>query len=95
MNIVRTARAGSAIEDFCRACKTDRMHTVIAADPAGRPLRVACGFCRSEHNYRGGPQNRAVERSRRPQRPCAPAPAPRARGAGAASPRGPATDFPS
>jgi hypothetical protein len=34
----------------------DRMHIVIAADPAGRPLRVACGYCRSEHNYRGGPR---------------------------------------
>jgi hypothetical protein len=56
MAIVRTARAGSAIEDYCRACKADRMHTVIAADTAGIPLRVQCGFCRSEHNYRGGPR---------------------------------------
>lgn len=56
MAIVRTARAGSAIEDYCRACKADRMHTVIAADPAGIPLRVSCGYCRSEHNYRGGPR---------------------------------------
>jgi len=56
VSIIRTARAGSAIEDYCRACKTDRMHTVIAADPAGHPLRVSCGFCRSEHNYRGGPR---------------------------------------
>jgi hypothetical protein len=30
------------------------MHTVVAADSAGRPLRVICGFCRSEHHYRGG-----------------------------------------
>ena len=56
MNIVRTARAGSAIEDYCRACKADRMHTVIAADQTGQPLRVTCGYCRSEHNYRGGPR---------------------------------------
>jgi hypothetical protein len=54
--VIRTARAGSAIEDYCRACKTDRVHTVIAADPQGQPLRVSCGFCRSEHNYRGGPR---------------------------------------
>jgi hypothetical protein len=52
----RAYRAGESLEDFCRACKTDRMHTVIAADASGRPLRVACGFCRSEHNYRGGPR---------------------------------------
>jgi hypothetical protein len=32
------------------------MHTVVAADPDGRPLRVACGYCRSEHHYRGGPR---------------------------------------
>ena len=32
------------------------MHTVMAADPQGQPLRVVCGFCRSEHNYRGGPR---------------------------------------
>jgi hypothetical protein len=47
-------RAGESLEDFCRACKTDRLHTVIAADGDGRPIRVACGYCRSEHNFRGG-----------------------------------------
>ena len=52
----RTYRAGASVEDYCRACKTDRMHTVVAADPDGRPLRVVCGYCRSEHNYRGGPR---------------------------------------
>jgi hypothetical protein len=52
----RPYRAGESLEDFCRACKTDRMHTVIAADAAGRPLRVSCGYCGSEHNYRGGPR---------------------------------------
>jgi hypothetical protein len=52
----RRLRAGDAVEDFCRACKTDRMHTVIAADPDGRPLRVACGYCGSDHNFRGGPR---------------------------------------
>jgi hypothetical protein len=56
MAVIRTHRAGSAIEDYCRACKTDRMHTVVAADADGRPLRVVCGYCRSEHNYRGGPR---------------------------------------
>src|SRR5207253_3322085 len=52
----RRYRAGESLEDFCRACKTDRMHTVIASDDDGRPIRVACGYCRSEHNYRGGPR---------------------------------------
>jgi hypothetical protein len=52
----RRYRAGETIEDYCRACKTDRMHTVIASDPEGRPIRVGCGYCHSEHNYRGGPR---------------------------------------
>jgi hypothetical protein len=56
MSVIRTYRAGSGIEDYCRACKADRMHTVMAADADGRPIRVVCGYCRSEHNYRGGPR---------------------------------------
>jgi hypothetical protein len=50
----RAYRAGESLEDFCRVCKTDRLHTVVAADADGRPIRVSCGFCHSEHNYRGG-----------------------------------------
>ena len=50
------ARAGDSVEDYCRVCKIDRMHTVIAADSNGVPIRVACGYCSSEHNYRGGPR---------------------------------------
>ena len=49
-------RAGESIEDYCRACKTDRMHTVMAVSGSGYPLRVVCDYCRSEHNYRGGPR---------------------------------------
>jgi hypothetical protein len=56
MTTPRTFRAGQSIEDFCRACSTDRMHTVIVVDADGRPIRVDCGFCHSEHNYRGGPR---------------------------------------
>jgi hypothetical protein len=51
----RRWRAGDSIEDICRACKLDRLHTVVAADADGRPIRVSCGYCGSEHNYRGGP----------------------------------------
>src|SRR5688572_19021724 len=54
--MARTYRAGDSVEDYCRACKMDRMHTVIASDNEGRPLRVVCGYCDSEHNYRGGPR---------------------------------------
>jgi hypothetical protein len=73
---VRACRAGDSIEDFCRACKTDRMHVVVAADSDGRAIRVVCGFCRSEHNYRGGPR---VETAG-----SAPAPSPSSGGSGRA-----------
>src|SRR5438552_13131468 len=59
----RRYRAGESLEDFCRVCKTDRLHTVIAADDEGRPIRVACGYCHSEHNYRGGPRISPAHRS--------------------------------
>jgi hypothetical protein len=32
------------------------MHTVVAADAAGQAIRVVCGYCHSEHNFRGGPR---------------------------------------
>src|SRR5260370_12795476 len=56
MSPPRAYRAGESLEDFCRACKTDRVHTVIAVDADARPIRVSCGYCHSDHNYRGGPR---------------------------------------
>jgi hypothetical protein len=50
----RRHRAGESIPDLCRACKLTREHTVMAVDAQGRVLRVVCGFCGSQHNYRGG-----------------------------------------
>ena len=52
----RAHRAGESLEDYCRACKTDRLHTIRAVDSAGYPVRVVCDYCQSEHNYRGGPR---------------------------------------
>jgi hypothetical protein len=52
----RVFRAGDEVEDLCRACKVDRFHTVIVVDASGWPMRVQCGFCQSQHNYRGGPR---------------------------------------
>ncbi|MBI2838209.1 MAG: hypothetical protein HYX75_07850 [Acidobacteria bacterium] len=57
------ARAGDSLADICRVCKTSRIHRVIVADQAGRALRVICGYCGSQHNYRGG------ETAERPVRP--------------------------
>jgi hypothetical protein len=65
----RRYRAGESIEDFCRVCKTDRMHTVVAADADGRPIRVDCGYCHSEHNYRGGGRIGAAPGSGGPEPP--------------------------
>ena len=56
MAMMRAFRAGEQIEDYCRACKLDRMHTIVVVDAGGQPVRVNCGYCRSEHNYRGGPR---------------------------------------
>jgi hypothetical protein len=50
----RPYRAGDTVEDLCRACKIDRAHTVIVAEPDGRPLRVQCDYCGSQHQFRGG-----------------------------------------
>lgn len=50
----RFYRAGDSLPDTCRVCKTSRSHRVIVADQAGRVLRVICGYCGSQHNYRGG-----------------------------------------
>jgi hypothetical protein len=32
------------------------LHTIIVVDADLQPLRVACGYCDSEHNFRGGPR---------------------------------------
>jgi hypothetical protein len=70
----RTYRAGDTLEDYCRACKTDRLHTIRAVDSNGYPIRVVCDYCDSEHNYRGGPR---IETSGEPASPST-APASRA-----------------
>ena len=57
MTAPRQYRAGQSVEDHCRQCHEDRTHTVIVVDAHAQPLRVACDFCRSEHNYRGGPRS--------------------------------------
>jgi hypothetical protein len=63
VNSPRRWRAGESIDDYCRACKTDRSHTVIVVDGEGHPLRVQCGYCESQHNYRGGPRIDPIPRA--------------------------------
>ena len=61
MTAPRQYRAGQSVEDHCRQCHEDRIHTVIVVDANAQPLRVSCDYCRSEHNYRGGPRLRSGE----------------------------------
>ncbi len=49
----RTVRVGHTIEDWCRPCKSFRAHTVQLVGSDGKPERVACDTCRSQHNFRG------------------------------------------
>jgi hypothetical protein len=63
MSAPRAYRAGETLEDLCRVCKADRLHTVVVVDAEGGPIRVVCGFCHSEHNYRGGPRPAASRSS--------------------------------
>ena len=63
-------KAGDPVTDLCRACKTVRDHTVVAADAERRILRVICDYCGSQHNYRGGD----VQRSPSEPQPEIPAP---------------------
>jgi hypothetical protein len=74
MSAPRAYRAGETLEDVCRACKTDRMHTVVVVDAEGRPIRVVCGFCHSEHNYRGGPRPDVTRSSGAPAASASPDP---------------------
>ena len=69
----RSYGAGQAIEDHCRACHADRLHTVIVVDAQRQPIRVSCDFCGSDHQYRGGPRD-APRASSSPRPPAAPRP---------------------
>jgi len=47
-------QAGMPVDDMCRVCKEVRRHTVLAVDPRQGVVRVQCGYCSSQHNFRGG-----------------------------------------
>jgi hypothetical protein len=59
--LTETWRVGKTVEDFCRPCKSVRAHTITLLDGSGRPERVICDTCGSQHNYRA--VTRAEERS--------------------------------
>ena len=86
MSLPRAYRAGESVEDYCRACKVDRIHTVIVVDERGRPLRVTCDYCESQHNYRGGPRTDVQRPSAAMEAAIAPPPSPGPRVATPSSP---------
>jgi hypothetical protein len=47
-------RVGHSIDDYCRACKMPRRHTVVAVAPDTGVVRVHCDYCGSQHNFRAG-----------------------------------------
>jgi hypothetical protein len=47
-------RVGHSIDDYCRACKMPRRHTVIAVAGDAGVVRVHCDTCGSQHNFRAG-----------------------------------------
>jgi hypothetical protein len=67
-------RAGDSVEDLCRACKIDRLHTVIVADGSGRPLRVQCDYCASQHHFRGDSSRPVSPKPVESSRPASPEP---------------------
>jgi hypothetical protein len=48
---MKALTAGSEIDSWCTRCKMDLMHRIIAMHQ-GRPARVICQTCFSQHNYR-------------------------------------------
>ncbi len=64
--------AGSEIDAWCTKCRMDLGHRIIAM-VGGRPKRVICQTCGSQHNYRA-PQVESrgvVKRSAAPRAPAA------------------------
>ncbi len=61
----RRFSAGQRVEDLCRACGAIRTHTVMAVGIVPPVVRVVCGYCGSQHNYRGGEERARATRTGR------------------------------
>jgi hypothetical protein len=48
---VTSTTAGNEVDAWCTKCRMDLNHRVVAA-VAGRPKRVECLTCHTQHNYR-------------------------------------------
>ncbi|MCK6534439.1 MAG: hypothetical protein L6Q84_15810 [Polyangiaceae bacterium] len=65
--------AGSEIDSWCTKCRMDLGHRIIAMHE-GRPKRVICQTCSSQHNYRAPASEKGSAVKRTPGSP-RPAPA--------------------
>lgn len=54
-------KPGEEVESWCSKCKDMRRHKVKAVAP-GRPVRVICITCTSEHNYKEEPPGTKKEK---------------------------------
>ncbi len=56
--------AGSEIDSWCTRCRLDLGHRIVAMVD-GRPKRVICLTCGSEHNYRAPQSEKKTTKTRR------------------------------
>jgi hypothetical protein len=63
---VKAVGAGSEVDAWCTKCRLDLGHRVVA-EVHGRPKRVICMTCGSEHNFRSprGQSGSAATRTRK------------------------------
>ncbi len=60
--------AGSEIDSWCTKCRMDLGHRIIAMHE-GRPKRVICQTCNSQHNYRAPASEKSSAVKRTPGSP--------------------------
>jgi|688.fasta_scaffold76353_2 hypothetical protein len=51
MDLYGPVKVGGDILAFCGKCKTDLAHVIVAL-MGGKPVKVICKTCKSEHKYR-------------------------------------------
>ncbi len=73
-----TYKSGGDVDTFCNRCQLELAHIIVAV-AAGRPVRVICKTCKTEHAWRG-PKGKTASKPK-----VAGSAAPRTRGAGAAA----------
>lgn len=61
--MAKPLEAGSEIDAWCTKCRMDLGHRVVAMLD-GRPKRVECQTCNSQHNYRAAKAPSAAPRAR-------------------------------